>query len=342
MYDDKRGYIAYGKHVICVSYCNILPDVDILEIMNNLKTYDCAIIGGGPAGQSAAIYLARFNRSVVVFDRGTSRTLSFEFNENYLGFPDGIHSRELYQLGRQQAERFGVPFTNQSVQSLAHNHDTNLFTLSTDTEHYSARSLLIATGVTDLYPNLPNHELYWGKSLFWCITCDGYKTRNKKIIVVGDNDEVACTALQFLNYTPDVTVVTNYTPDQVAMSRLWRQRLWDHHIPLHEATITQLEGVDGNLTAIQLSTGVTLPVEIMFNMQGAVPNNALATQLGVQVNGEGYIETSDEQRTNVPFVYAAGDVTRMFSHQIVTAAHEGSMAAQAINYDLYQDFQRME
>lgn len=310
--------------------------------MLDQKKVDCAIIGGGPAGQSAALYLARFNRSVVVFDRGTSRTLSYELNENYLGFPEGIHSRQLYELGRQQAMRYGALFIDQEIRQAHHQKLTETFTIETDKQTWTARTIILATGVTDLYPNLPNHSEYWGKTMFWCITCDGYKTRGKKIIVVGDTDEVACTALQFLNYTPDVTVITNYPPSQVTMSQKWRERLWNQHVPLYEATISQLHGRDGYLAAVTLDNGSQLPAEIIFNMQGAVPNNALATDLGVVVNSEGYIETTDEQRTNIPRVYAAGDVTRMFSHQIVTAAHEGSMAAQAANYDLYEDYQRME
>jgi len=308
--------------------------------MTNQKIYDSLVIGGGPAGQSAALYLARFNRSLLVFDRGTSRTLSFELNENYLGFPQGIHSRQLYELGQQQAERFGATFITQEIKNVSQSGKT--FEVTTDQTQYQSRSLIFATGVTDLYPNFPDHQDYLGKSLFWCITCDGHKTIGKKIIVVGDTDEAACTAMQFLNYTPDVTLVTNYPPEQVALSRKWRDHLWAGKVEIYESAIKNLSGEHGYVKQMVLASGQSLPVDLVFNLQGAVPNTALACQLGVAINGEGYIETTDEQRTNLPFVYAAGDVTRMFAHQIVTAAHEGSMAAQAANYDLYQPNQRME
>lgn len=302
--------------------------------------YDCIVIGGGPAGQSAAIYLARFNRSVVVIDRGTSRTLTYELNENYLGFPQGIHSRNLYQLGKQQAERFGVTFIADEISSVRKNDDG--FFLGGQQGGYETRSIIIATGVTDLYPNLPNFKEFLGKTLFWCITCDGYKTIGKKIVLIGDTDEAACTAIQFHAFTQDITLLTNYAAGRSALSRHWRQRLAHRGIRVIEGVVKQLEGTNGYVTGVELYSGPTLPAAIVFNLQGAVPNNALASELGVRLNAEGYIETTDNQRTNVPFVYAAGDVTRMFAHQIVTAAHEGSMAAQACNYDLYDPDQRMD
>lgn len=311
-----------------------------------VQQYDCAIIGGGPAGESAAIYLARFNRSVLVLDRGGGRTCTHELNENYLGFPFGIKARKLWELGKTQAERFGAHFTQDEVKSItvkkvANSVKNPIFHVKTSNRDLEARSIIIATGVTDLYPNIQAHEKYLGKSLFWCITCDGYKTRGKKVTLVGDSDEAACTALQFLNYTDQVRLITNYPPGKAEISALWRDRLAQAQVPLLETVIHTLHGDDGWVETIETVEHQHCATDYIFNMQGAIPNNSLATQLGVKVNSEGYIETSDEQRTNVPFVYAAGDVTRMFSHQIVTAVHEGSMAAQAANYDLYRPEQRM-
>lgn len=311
------------------------------------KTYDTIIIGGGPAGESAAIYLARFNRSVLVIDRGGGRTMTYELNENYLGFPFGVKARKLWELGRTQAERFGVTFVDDEVTEITAESAKNmepekaLFHVKTNRRTWGARSLILATGVTDLYPNIPEPHKYLGKSLFWCITCDGYKTLKKKVVVVGDNDEAACTAMQFLNYTPKVTLLTNYPTGEAQLSKKWRQILEHDNIPVVEDVIKSLIGDNGYLSAIETESNQKIPADYIFNMSGAVPNNSLAAALGVKVNGEGYLETSDEQRTSVPFVYAAGDVTRMFSHQIATAVHEGSMAAQAANYDLYRPEQRM-
>lgn len=311
------------------------------------KIYDCVIVGGGPAGESAAIYLSRFNRSVAILDRGGGRTCTYEFNENYLGFPFGVRARKLWELGKTQAERFGTKFIDDEVEKIVElstpkdDQETARFKISTKRREILTRSVIIATGVSDLYPNIPDYAKYLGKSLFWCITCDGYKTRQKSVVLVGDTDEAACTAMQFLNYTSNVTLLTNYPPGKAELSSKWRTRLSAGGIHIIEEVINTLIGESGWLTAIETEAHRAIKADFVFNMQGAIPNNSLATSLGVKVNGEGYIETSDEQRTSVPFVYAAGDVTRMFSHQIITAAHEGSMAAQAANYDLYRPEQRM-
>lgn len=308
--------------------------------MSDTKCFDTVVVGAGPAGLTAAIYLARFNRSVLVVERGKGRTENYELNENYFGFPNGVHARQLVELGKKQATRFGVQFVHDSI-STTQKRD-NLFILEGEEARYEAKSVILATGVKDLFPNIPNFKDYLGTSLFWCITCDGYKTIGKKIIVVGDSDETACTALQFLQYTPNVTVVTNYKTTAMEMSEKWQMKLKDRQIPFYPQVIAQVSGQNQQITSVKLEDGTTLQTDMVFSMQGAVPNNSLATELGVLVNGEGYIETDDEQRTNIPFVYAAGDVTRRFSHQIITAAHEGSMAAQAANYDLYDPDQRME
>lgn len=301
---------------------------------------DTLIIGAGPAGLSAAIYLSRFNRQVLVIDRGHGRTESQEINQNYLGFPEGIHSTKLVELGKTQAASFGAIFISGNVEQLVKTDD--LFSVNIDGVIYTGKSVILATGVKDLYPNIPNALSFLGTSLFWCITCDGFKSIGKKVVVVGDSDEAACTALQFLQFTPRVEFVTNYEAGSDQISQKWRHRLDAAGIKLWESTIEEVTGERGQIKHIKLANGTSLQPDLVFSMQGAIPNITLASQLNVTINGEGYIETDDEQRTNVPFVYAAGDVTRRFSHQIVTAVHEGSMAAQAANYDLYQDFQRMD
>ncbi len=303
-----------------------------------MNIFDSIIIGAGPAGLSAAIYLSRFNRSALVIDRGQGRTSNLEVNENYLGFPEGIAAQDLTERGREQARRYGTVFSRDSVESIVSEAET--FIVAGRADSYRAKTVILATGVTDLFPNLDPYKEYLGRTLFWCITCDGYKTRNQKVLVVGDTNDAACTALQFLNFTPFVTLITNYPTGIAELSPLWRTRLQQANIPLVEAEIKHLEGRDGILTAVELDNGQYLETNFIINQQGAVPNTKLAVELGVTINSEGYIETDEEQRTNIPFVYAAGDVTRAYAHQIVTAAHEGSMAAQAANYDLYRPEQR--
>lgn len=304
-------------------------------------TFDSIIVGGGPAGLSAAIYLARFRRSVLVLDQASGRWDTAEVNQNYFGFPHGIHTRQLRDLGLQQAQKFGALYQEASVsavkcETLA---DGVLFTVTTSVETYTSRTLIIATGVHDHYHGLSGHETFLGTSLFWCITCDGYNTIGKNIVLVGNNDDVACTTLQFLNYTDRLTLVTNSAT--LDISPQWQAHLKQFNVRVVVQKVVSLEGENRQVQSVVLQDGQKIPAEMVFNEQGAEPNSELAVRLGVTVDEKNYILTNDEQRTNIPYLYAAGDVTRLYSHQIVTAAHEGSMAAQAANYDLYLPHQRL-
>lgn len=306
--------------------------------MNDM-IYDTLIIGGGPAGLTAAIYLGRFNRKVLVLDKHTGRSSYQQVNENYLGFPDGIHARHLRLLGQRQAKKFGAKFVSDEIVKIRKHQ--NYFSVASLNEQYKGRTIVLATGVVDLFPVFPNVKKYIGKSLFWCITCDGYKTRNKRVVVVGHTDEAVETCLQFLQYTDKLTFLLNCSVKQAKVSKDMRERLARHHIPYVEGVIKSVKGKYGQLEEIILHDKTKLKVEYLFNQQGASPDSVLAKEIKVLTDTSGYIFVDSEQRTNIPYVYAAGDVTKPHSHQIVTASHEGSQAAQSANYDLYEPFQRM-
>lgn len=306
--------------------------------MTENKLYDCVIIGGGYAGLSAAIYLARFMRSVLVVDSEDGRWETHEINQNFFGFPEGIPTVELRQRGIDQALKYGAEMQIDKILNVKKSEGN--FLLQGKETAYSAKTILIATGVKDRFPQFDCMEDCLGKSLFWCITCDGYNTQNKQVMVVGYTKEAMTTALQFLNYTDQVMVVTNQDPGTVELDSAMLTKLASHTIPVYQGRITDVIGVNGIFEKITLSTGEELKTDFMFSLQGASPNSQLALSLGVEVNAQGYIMSDIEQRTNVSGVYAAGDVTKAFAHQIVTAAHEGAQAAQAINYDLYLPEQR--
>ncbi len=300
--------------------------------------YDTVIIGGGPAGLSAALYLQRFNRKTLVFDSGTGRTNCYEINENYLGFPEGIPARELVKKGRDQAKRFGAHFSNEFITELRKQDE--IFIAISNESTYHSKSVILCTGVTDHYPPFTDIDEYLGRSLFWCITCDGYKTMQKTVVVIGQDDEAAVTCLQFKNYTEKLVFCLNCSSQECKISPHKRQNLEKFGVVVVEGKVKDLRGKDGYVTHVVLEDETIIETDFVFSMLGASPNVELAVQLGVELEPNGYIKTDTEQRTNIPGVYAAGDVTRLFSHQIVTAAHEGSMAAQAANYDLYRPEQK--
>ena len=303
-----------------------------------MKIHDCLIIGGGFAGLSAGIYLARFMRSALIIDNGDGRWNTHETNQNYLGFPDSILVRELRARGLKQALKFGAILQNDKITQVKKND--GLFTAKGQKGEYLGKTIIIATGVKDILPEFPNWQDYWGRSFFWCIMCDGYKTRGKKVLIVGNSDDAAITAMQFLNFTKQVIFVTNQNPGKIRLSEKWKDNLTKAKITIYEGKIKEVVGKLGMMTTVILDNGKEISTDFLFNQQGAEPQIELAKQLGVKINDEGYIITDYEQRTNIPFVYAAGDVTKNFAHQVVTAVHEGSSAAEAANYDLYRPEQR--
>jgi thioredoxin reductase (NADPH) len=303
-----------------------------------MQIYDTIIVGGGPAGLSAAIYVARYNRTALVIDSSRGRWKSHEVNENYLGFPNGVASKRLRQLGQRQAERFGVAFCRAKVKKLR--REDGAFVAHAGPHAFQGRTVILATGVQDILPDIGNTEDYWGKSLFWCITCDGWKIRDGRVAIVGRTDDAAITAMQFLNFTDRLVFITNCTPEDCEFTADGRRRLEDAGIPIYTGPISHVEGSNGNMTAVILTDGTRLETDFMFSEQGCNPKIDLALQLGAKLADNGFIEVDEDQRTSVPFVYAAGDVTRQFAHQIVTAAHEGAAAAISANYDLYRPEQK--
>jgi thioredoxin reductase (NADPH) len=203
---------------------------------------------------------------------------------------------------------------------------------------YQGKTIIIATGVSENYPQFDTWRDCLGKSMFWCITCDGYKTENKKVLVVGENNEAVLTALQLQQFTSKISFLTNCDEKSCEISNEYLKRLSIARIPIYYGLIANVRGKNGMLESVSTATQ-EIKTEILFNQQEATPRNELAKQLGLRLK-QGYISVDEEQRTNIPFVYAAGDVTKQFAHQVVTAAHEGSMAAQSANYDLYSPEQK--
>jgi thioredoxin reductase (NADPH) len=306
--------------------------------MPECRDFDAAIIGGGPAGLAAAVNLARALRSVLVCDRPQPGRSDYpQVNHNYLGFPEGVPARELRARGTAQAERYGAQVCESEVVAMRRTPDG--FALEgSDGERYRARGVILATGVRDNWTRFPGFEAFIGRSLHWCIVCDGYEMRGKQVVVAGNDDEAATMAVQLRRFTPDVTLVTN--DGALGLKPHAADRLARRELPVVIGRIScgrARAGEPGMLESLRLEDGRELPVEHLFSHQGATPQTALARSLGVELSGGGYINVDTEQRTSEPFVYAAGDCTRLLAHQIVTAAHEGATAAQTLNYDLFAE-----
>jgi thioredoxin reductase (NADPH) len=294
--------------------------------------YDVLVVGGGPAGLSAALYLARYDRQVALFDAGQGRSTWHQINHNYLGFPGGVPARRLRDLGREQlAEYDQVTVLEHKITDLQ--RTDNIFVASGQAGEWRGRAVIFCTGVIDHYPHFDGWEEYVGHSMFWCITCDGYGCQMARVVVAGNTNAAAAEALQLQRFTKDISVLTNSRDCWI--DEKFQERLKQHNIPLIHDKIDSAIGQDGQFEALCTKSGQRIKLDQLFCQHGATPQSQLARDLGVTLSPEGYIDVDTEQKTNVPGVYAAGDVTRLHSHQITTAVHEGGQAASAANYYLY-------
>ncbi|MCC7447924.1 MAG: NAD(P)/FAD-dependent oxidoreductase [Anaerolineae bacterium] len=296
------------------------------------QAYEVLVIGGGPAGLTAALYLARYDRRVALFDTGRGRSTWHQVNHNYLGFPGGIAARKLRELGCQQLEAYP------QVTTLDHKIDWmerrgDVFIAHGQAGEWIGQAVIICTGVIDHYPHFDGWEEYVGRSMFWCITCDGYGCKGERVVVLGCTNEAASEAMQLTRFSTEITVLTNH--DECTMDEKFIKRLARANVPLIHDKIDRVVGHDGQFERIYTEGGRCIELDQLFCQQGATPQTKLAEDLGVALSANGYIETDEEQKTNVPGVFAAGDVTRIYAHQISAAVHEGGTAASAANYYLY-------
>jgi len=295
---------------------------------------DAVVIGGGPAGFSAAINLARARWTVALVERARpGRSDWGQINQNYFGFPDGVSIVELGKRGRQQAERFGVRVIDGEVRSVT--IDGERFNIVSDKASLRSRGLVIATGVEDRWVDFPGYEQFIGRSMHWCIDCDGYEMANQRVLVVGNDEEAAEMAMQLLRFAKTVSLLTNEGVIGIADALV--KELSDSGISLLVGRIVSATSTKrGYFRTVVLEDNSVIELDHLFSAQGATPNTALARAIGVELNNDGYIKVDTEAHTNLPGVVAAGDVTRLFSHQVATAVHEGATAAGSLSYYLFQ------
>lgn len=294
--------------------------------------FEALVVGGGPAGLSAALYLARYDRRVALFDVGRGRSTWRQVNHNYLGFPGGVSARELRELGRRQlAEYPQVTCLDHKIERL--DRADGGFVARGQAGEWRGRAVILCTGVVDHYPHFAGWEEYVGRSMFWCVTCDGYACKGERVVVVGNTDEAAAEALQLRRFTDQLTMLTN--SHECPIGEKFIRRLRAAGIPLICDKIEGVTGRDGVFETLRTQGGRRIALDQLFAVQGATPQTALAAELGVALTPHGYIEVDTEQQTNLPGVFAAGDITRHHSHQVSAAVHEGGQAASAANYYLY-------
>ncbi|HEX7930819.1 MAG TPA: NAD(P)/FAD-dependent oxidoreductase [Sphingomicrobium sp.] len=294
---------------------------------------DCLIIGGGPAGLTAAIYLARFHLDILVLDDGKGRAESIPCTHNHAGYPDGISGKELVRLMREQAQRYDARIERGYVTRLDRTDEG--FCATWGSGSVEARTVLLATGVKNRRPPMDEdlHDEALAKGLIrYCPICDGYEVTDKKVGVIGSDSRGVAEAVFLRSYTPHVTLIA---PDK-ALSLTSEDQA--------KLKAAGIDCIDGPAQAVDISDSciVVDTAEGHFTFDSVYPalgsdtHNQLAAQVGAQLNEQGCIGVDTHQRTNVPGLYAAGDVV-IGLDQISHAMGEGGVAATTIRNDLAEE-----
>ncbi|HEV7283090.1 MAG TPA: NAD(P)/FAD-dependent oxidoreductase [Pirellulaceae bacterium] len=303
------------------------------------ESYDVVIIGGGPAGQSAALILARARRHVVVVDAGQPRNAAARQFHGYLG-RDGDDPKALLRDGRQELAKYGVAIFDDRVIDVECGETTGgQFTgtgfraMTASGRTLTGRKLLFATGVKDELPDLPGVEECYGASIHHCPYCDGWEHRDERLVAFGKDAESAIgLGLSLKTWSDQVTVLTNgetATDEQ-------RQKLAANGIDLVEERVLGIVHEGDRMTGVRLQGGTVVPADAMFFNTSQRPASHLPQRLGCVMKDHRAVLAEEKQHTSVPGAFAAGDADDDVQFVIVAAA-EGAKAATAINRELQEE-----
>src|SRR5215813_1372198 len=289
---------------------------------------DCLVIGGGPAGLTAAIYLARFRRNIVLIDSGASRAALIPDSHNYPGFA-GISGEELLAKLRAQARRYGAALEHGAVESLE--TVENMLRARLDGGAVMAHKVLLATGIVDEKPALPSlPEFIYRGGVRFCPICDGFEAMDKRIAVAGPLRKAMPKALFLRVYSKTVVVLP--FDREVRVSDKDRARLEDAGIPLPTEPVADLD-TRGTIIKATFASGRSLDIDVLYPAMGADVHSELATALGAKGNAVGCLFADEHMRTSVPNLYAAGDIT-LGLDQISVATGQAAIAATHIHNSL--------
>jgi thioredoxin reductase (NADPH) len=293
---------------------------------------DCLIVGGGPAGLTAAIYLARFHLDILVVDGGKSRASLIPCTRNHAGYPDGIEGTELIRRMREQACKYGAKIETEFVTKLGRDQKTGLFTATWGSGSATARAVLLATGITNRRPPMDEdlHDDALARGLVrYCPICDGFEVTDKRIGVIGSGSHGVAESLFLRSYTADVTLIA---PDKALRLK-----------PEDNKTLKNagIECVDGPAQAVAIADKcITVDTadghytfDSIYPALGSDTHTQLAEMVGAKLAADGCVLCDDHQRASVPGLYAAGDVVHGLD-QISHAMGEGGVAATTIRNDL--------
>jgi thioredoxin reductase (NADPH) len=287
---------------------------------------DCLIIGGGPAGLAAAIYLARFRRRALVIDAGFSRAALIPKSRNFPGFPDGISGVDILSRMKAHAGRYGARVEHATVSGLARQDD--VFVASVGGQSIVTNRVILATGVIDNLPEFDGvKEHIAGGRIRVCPVCDAFEVSDKPVAVYGPASHVGPKALFLHRYTRDLTLLCT---DDVAFPPEMADKLRHAGIALPAGRVVALNG-DGEQMVARFEGGAEKRFATIYAAMGSRPRSELYDQLGGGLTKQGCIDTDEHQRTSISGVWAIGDVVDALDQMAVAIGHAAIAATNLHN-----------
>ena len=301
-----------------------------------IETLDCLVIGGGPAGLTASIYLGRFRRRVTVIDKGWSRAEWITLSHNLPGFPNGIAGPALLEAMRAQARLYGASLRTGVVEALRRTDDGR-FTARLDGVDLSASTVLLATGVIENKPPVPHLADAVKRGLIrTCPICDGYEAIGKRVAVLGTGEHAAAEALFLRTYCDQITLLLPADGADV-LSDETRRSLQPATVIVTHVTIGAVSLEDDGVVALEVEDGKIHRFDLVYSAFGTTSQSQLANALQAHADPSGRLLVNENQQTSVEGLYAAGDVVRGLN-QISVANGEAAIAATAIHNALPKAF----
>ena len=296
------------------------PDAD--------RVYDCIIIGAGPGGLQAAIYLGRFNRDVLLLDRGGGRTMHAKSIENFLT-QRAISGREIVERGLEQEKNFNVRIEHGLVTAVVKKEN---FEVAAGDVLYRSKFVIVSSGVSDNFPRIENLHKFLGTSFFTCVDCDGFKTTGKKLAIIGNTIESVRLAFAMKEmYTDDITLILYfYDPPGD-----YREELRDQGIRLVKGEPVRIIGEE-RVEALELQDGTRISCEAVMSNFGFKLNDQFLKGLELKRDAKGFkIVVNNVYEASVHGLYVVGPLNTG-NDQAVIAAGEGAVAAIDINKRLFE------
>jgi thioredoxin reductase len=302
-------------------------------------SYDVGIIGGGPAGLSAAIWSARYLHSVVLIDSGDPRNWETRGVNGFLGLP-GVRPADLRARGRETCRQFGATLVD-AIILRAERVEDELFELCLQGGgRVLVRRLLLAIGLRDVWPDIPGIAHVYGANAHVCPDCDGYEARDKRVVVIGNGRHAVGMALNLTTWTRDIVICTNGRPPELDEPE-YCEKLDALGIPVLTDPVTRVCYEGTTIQCLELANGSRLAADKVFFTIAQYPADDLGVQLGCERDNGGHIVVDEHFHTSVRHVYAAGDITPG-PQLAISAAADWAVAALSSHKSLLPEMRKLE